>query len=158
MTRPRRQPFGASSTSHSGKQQQSTGYITVSEEDQEQEVHSQSALDPKDQSLYAVGGSTAPPYQVSLIINNVSHTMELDTGASITLMSEAECHQLYPRSVLRDSSVLLRTYSGKRIHMVEKMDVCVQYEHQVQYLVLTVVAGDGLSLLGRNWLQNIRQN
>ena len=96
MTRPRRQPFGAFSTSHPKKQQQGTRYFTVSEEDQEQEVHLQSASDPEDRSLYAVEGSTTPPYQVSLIINTVSHTMELDTGASVTLTFEAECHQLFP--------------------------------------------------------------
>ena len=38
------------------------------------------------------------------------------------------------------------------------MDVCVQYEHQVQDLALTVVAGDGPSLLGRKWLQKIQLN
>ena len=81
--------------------------------------------------------------------------MELDTGASVTLMSEAECHQLFPRSVLRDSSVLLMIYSGERIHVVGEMDACMQYEHQVQDFILIVVAGDSLSLLGRNWLQKI---
>ena len=84
--------------------------------------------------------------------------MELDTGASITLLSGAECHQSFPRLVVRDSLVLSRTYSGKQIHVVGEMDVNVQYEHQVQDLVLTVVAGDGLSLLGENWLQKIQLN
>ena len=56
MTQPCRQPFGASSTSHPRKQQQGTRYVTDSEEDQEQEVHSQRAPDPEDQSLYVVGG------------------------------------------------------------------------------------------------------
>ena len=96
MTRPRRQPFGAFSTSRPKKQKQGTRYFTVSEEDQEQEVHLQSVSDLEDRSLYAVGESTTPPYQVSLIINTVSHTMELDTGASVTLMSETECHHLFP--------------------------------------------------------------
>ena len=65
---------------------------------------------------------------------------------------------VFPKAVLRDSSVLLRTYCGERIHVVGEMDVCVQYEHQVQDLVLTIVAGDGPSLLGRNWLQKIQLN
>ena len=115
-----------------------------------------SAPDPRDQSLYAVGGSTALAYQLSLIINNVSHTMKLDTGASVTPLSEAKCHQLFSRSVLRNMSVLLTTYSEERIYVVGEMDVCVQYEHQAQDLVLTAVAGDGLSLLVKNWLQKIQ--
>ena len=108
-----------------GKQQQGIRYITVGKEDPEQEVHSQSAPDPEDKSLYAVEGSTAPPYQVSLLINNVSDTMEFDTKASITLISEAECHQLFPKAVL------LRTYLGERIHVVEEIDICVQYKYKV---------------------------
>ena len=33
--------------------------------------------------------------------------------------------------------------------VVGKIDVCMQYEHKVQDLVVTAVAGDGPSLLGR---------
>ena len=46
--------------------------------------------------LSVLGSKT---YSVLGIISNVSHTMELDTGASVTLMTEAECHKLFPRSV-----------------------------------------------------------
>ena len=127
----------------------------MSEEDQEQEVHSQSAPDPEDQPLYAVGGLIALPYQVSMIFNNASHTMKFNTLASVTIMSVAECHQLSPRSIVRDSPVLLRNYSEDQICLVGEMDVCVQYEHQVQNLVLILVTRYGLSLLGKNWLQKL---
>ena len=66
------------------------------------------------------------------MINDVVHTMELDTGASVTLMSETECHKLFPEATLRESSVLLRTYSGDRLPVVGEMDVRVQYGQQIR--------------------------
>ena len=63
----------------------------------------------------------------------------VDTGASVTLMSETECHKLFPEATLRESSVLLRTYSGDRLPVVGEVDVRVQYGQQIQDLVLTVV-------------------
>ena len=41
--------------------------------------------------------------------------------------------------------------------MIGEVDIRVQYE-QTQDLVLTIVAGDRLSLLGRNWLQHLTLN
>ena len=38
--------------------------------------------------LFTVGGGTTPPIKVPLIINNASITMELDTGAAVTIISE----------------------------------------------------------------------
>ncbi len=80
--------------------------------------------------------------------------MEVDTGASVTLMSKARCQELFPKASLRDSSVLLRTYLGERLPVVGEMDVQVQYGQQARDLVLTVVSGDDTSLLGENWLEH----
>ena len=125
--------------------QGSTKYVAAAKDDHDElSVEDDQEFLP----LHAVGGSTTPPYKVPLVINNVVHTMELDTGASVTLMSETECHKLFPEATLRESSVLLRTYSGDRLPVVGEMDVRVQYGQQIQDLVLTVVTGNGPSLLG----------
>jgi hypothetical protein len=100
--------------------------------------------------------SSTPPYQVPLLINNVVHNIELDSGAAVTPMSETVCKQLFPDSTLRNSSVLLWTYSGEHLPVVGEIDFKVQYEKQVQYLVLTIEAGEGL--MGRNWLQHLKLN
>ena len=66
--------------------------------------------------------------------------------------------ELFPDVPLRLSSVLLKTYSGERLSTLGDMDVTVQYEQQQQDLVLTVVAGEGSCLLGRNWLRHLTHN
>ena len=38
------------------------------------------------------------------------------------------------------------------------LNVKVQYEDQFKKLVLVVTAGNGLSLLGRNWLNHVNLN
>ena len=76
------------------------------------------------------------------LVNNAALTMELDTGAAVTIFSEKLYKELFPDALLRPSSVLLKTYSGERLSVLGDMDVTVQYEQQQRDLVLTVVAGE----------------
>ena len=107
--------------------------------------------------LHTVGGGTTPPIKVPLVINETEVTMELDTGAAVTIISEKQLKLLSADAPLRKSE-LLRTYSGERLSMLGTMDAKVQYEQQTKELPLTVVAGDGPSLLGRDWLQHLVLN
>ena len=69
------------------KPQYGTKYVAAAKDDHELAVEDDQEFLP----LHAVGGSTTPPYKVPLVINDVVHTMELDTGASVTLMSVVNC-------------------------------------------------------------------
>ena len=95
-----------------------------------------------------VGGGTTPPIKVPLVINDKPVCMELDTGAAITIMSEKQYKELFPEVELRESNVLLKTYSGVRLSVKGERVVHVQHNGQSQELVLTIVAGQGLSLFG----------
>lgn len=50
----------------------------------------------------------------------------------------------------------LHGYGGEQIPVVGSLNVTVQHGLQTEELPLTVVAGDGPSLLGRDWLAKIR--
>lgn len=130
------------------RQHQGTHHVTA---DQEQEDNSDSEALP----LCMVGGSEIAPIKVPLVINGKLHDMELDTGAAVTIISENKCKELFPEAQPRKSPILL---TGERLSVVGDLDVQVQYEEQTNKLVLTVVTGDGPSLLGRNWLQHLRLN
>ena len=99
-----------------------------------------------------------PPIKVPLLVDNVLLDMELDTGADITTILETKYKEQFPGKKLKESSTLLKTYSGKRLRVVGETDIKVEYERQKASLTLTVVAGDGPSLLGRNWLQLMKLN
>lgn len=113
-------------------------------------------------SLYQVK-STADkraPFTVNLLLNGEKMTMEIDTGASSTLISEKTYEVLWKnnqvlRPQLQTVSDTLSTYTGESIPVRGKAEVVVAYEGQRYKLPLLVVPGKGPSLLGRNWLTSI---
>ena len=108
--------------------------------------------------LYTVGGGATPLLRYPSLVDGKSLTIELDTGAVAAIVSEKQYKDLFPQLPLQESQVLLKTYSGEQLPMVGDVHVQVQYEQQIQDLVLTVVAGEGPCLLKRNWLQHLRLN
>jgi hypothetical protein len=70
--------------------------------------------------------------------------MELDTGATKTIISEETynklCKNLTP---LRKTTVVLSTYTGERIPVAGKVMVPVRYENQQHNLLAFVVKGQG---------------
>ena len=84
--------------------------------------------------------------------------MEIDTGASLSIMSEQEFLNLWPERSAVATDVTLHSYSGECIPVVGSVDVCVSYKGQKITLPIVIVRGVGPSLLGRNWLQNMQFN
>ena len=119
---------------------------------------------PQEQySLYNVEDTTLPkpsenPYRVTLLLEGKSVQMEIDTGASLSLVSEQTYQELWPSVPLQSTSMNLKTYSGTPLKVLGLMNVEVCYEQQTITLPLLVVAGIGASLLGRNWLEKITLN
>ena len=71
-------------------------------------------------STYVVEGvATQPPINVDMEIAGKTVT-ELDTGESVTLMSEKFFRQLYPSLHLQKCKVALKTCSGEKLHVLGK--------------------------------------
>ena len=64
-----------------------------------------------------------PPIQVCIGVDNCSVTMEVDTGASVSIMSEAVYHKLWPGRSLSTSPIRLQTYSKELIAVVGGTEV-----------------------------------
>ena len=99
------------------------------------------------------GSDKTPPIMVSVTVNNRPIEMELDTGAAFSLVSEATFRKLWPDSTLQESTIRLCSYSGDPITVCGSLKVEVMYKSQKAQLALLVVAGNGTTLLGRNWLK-----
>ena len=86
--------------------------------------------------------------------------MEVDTGASVSVISETTYRSSLwtdkERPPLRDSTARLRTYTGEPIDVLGEIVTDVKYRTQKKQLKLLVVRGDGPSLLGRDWLMELR--
>ena len=83
--------------------------------------------------------------------------MEVDTGAAISLVSKRTFQKLWGnKRLLQPSTVQLKTFTGERIQVLGAMDVVIEQNNQSKKLQLLVVKGHGPSLLGRDWLENLK--
>ena len=111
--------------------------------------------------IWVVTGGHKEGYRVQVLINGKPVKMELDTGATVSVMSEKEWNELFQGTdeLKPYTGNPLRGYSGQQLNVVGQSTVQVLYEQQLAELPLVVVAGTkGPALLGRNWLAVIKLN
>jgi len=86
--------------------------------------------------------------------------MELDTGASLTLINKASYKLIAQpgQAALEQPMVNLRTYTGEAVKMLSSTTVEVKYGEQCTHLTVHVVDGKGPNLLGRDWLNKLNIN
>ena len=108
--------------------------------------------------LHKVGERSSAPIEVDVTANGRKLTMEVDTGAALSIISQATKELVFPDLPLYSSKVILKTYTGEHMPVISNLHVRVQYGTQAAKLVLVVVAGDGMSLFGRNWLNHIQSD
>ena len=112
--------------------------------------------DPAEHPLNQIVADLRRPICVEVELDRLSLNMELDTGAAVSLMSEKTYRKMFPVMSLQESRTVLKTYSGEPLRVIGQRECRVKIAGQSAKLPLIVVAGDGPSLLGRNWLQVIR--
>ena len=91
-----------------------------------------------------------PPIKVPICVDGVSLCMELDTGASVSIVSETQYKQWWPGRSLDPSQIQLQTYSQEPLAVVGSLNVSVEYEDQKVTQSLVVAKGSGPMLFGRN--------
>ena len=85
--------------------------------------------------------------------------MEIDTGASLSLISEETYQHTWSREAtppLLPSQAHLRTYTAEAIQTLGRIEVEVSINNQTKQLSLEVVQGSGPSLLGIDWLEKLK--
>ena len=101
--------------------------------------------------------SSAPPYRVEFSVNGRPLSMEVDTGAAVSVAPESAITALLQTTNLEPTTVVLRTYTGEQIPVRGVLPVSVGYGGKTYpHLKLLVVQGSGPCLMGRDWLRVIR--
>ena len=80
-----------------------------------------------DYSMYHVTGTPVNPLLVTVSIINTSVEMEVDTGASVSIISEANYNHLWSTEdapPIQESNVKLPTYSGEQIYRCQGVNYC----------------------------------
>lgn len=132
------------------RRQQSAKWVHAAED-------SDSSGDTPEESLVCkVKSGDTSPITVELLLNGSPLTMEVDTGAAVSIISEQRLKQVLPRAKLQKTTVKLRTYTGEAMSVLGEFAAEVAYRGTTHVLPLYVVQGGGPTLLGRSWLQCIR--
>ena len=106
--------------------------------------------------VHVVGKSLTNLIHVEVRINGKPLSMEVDTGAAVSLISYKKLKQVLPRIRIRKTTVVLRTYTSEVIPVRGEVQVNVTYGEQKKLLTLNVTKQEGPCLLGREWLTSIR--
>ena len=115
-------------------------------------------------TIFKLGGgrnaATKPLLVTVKVEGKYSLQMEVDTGASVSLISEVTLKKTWTDKTpkLGPTNVTLRSYSGEVIKALGELNVAVEYGGQKRRLSLLVVTGNGPSLLGRDWLKQLKLN
>ena len=112
----------------------------------------------EDAMVYKIKDSEACTITVQLHINGTPLTMEVDTGAAVSILISALTQkQLFPKASLQQTSIklIIRTYTDEATPVLGEITVEVTYQENTHALILYVVQGNGPALLGRSWLQHI---
>ena len=89
-------------------------------------------------------------------MNDRDVSMELDTGASVTVAGRKELEAVVGTSLKLDQTpVKLRTFGGRTLNPVGVANVEVDYHDQRKTLPIIVTSEPGPVLMGRNWLREL---
>ncbi|XP_060073916.1 uncharacterized protein K02A2.6-like [Ylistrum balloti] len=109
--------------------------------------------------IFSIKSTGQKEIRISVDIEKIAQTMELDTGSPVSLISDKDFRAKFQGKFnLQNSSTMLKTYTGEVLPVLGEANVKVSYEGQTKLLPLLVVEGDGPALFGRNWLGQLRLN
>ena len=101
--------------------------------------------DSDEYEMYQVSSDKTQPLVIPVKINGVDIDMELDTGASVSLVSEEKLRQWQKSTsiTLKPSKAKLLTYTKEAIGVVGSTEVTVEHNQQSATLPLIVTKGAG---------------
>ena len=87
--------------------------VTATNDDQKIPMNYNSSLLAELQ-LFTIGG-TSKPFSADIVVKDTQLTMEIDTGAAVSLITKQTFRKLYPELSLQPSHAILKAYTGERI-------------------------------------------
>lgn len=99
--------------------------------------------------LFDLGKGHSAHITVDVELNGVPVSMELDTGAVVSVMSQQQQQELFPQAQLQPSKVILRTYMAQSVGMAGTLPVHAVYGEQEQDPSLVIVKAMDLPCLAR---------
>ena len=122
-------------------------------------IHTVDTASVEEYQLYRIyttrDKSSSNPFVLEVQVDKQPIVMEIDTGASVSVLSSATYREKFNGKPLQASSVALRTYAEEPLKNLGSLTVEVEHNSQKMELPLFVVDGNGPNLLGRDWLEKL---
>lgn len=96
-----------------------------------------------------------PPFTVTVDVCGKPLLMEVDSGASVSVMAKSRLQQLLPSVPVQPSQVFLRSFSGELKKVQGKADVRVKFQGKEAQLPIFLTGDGSPTLLGRNWMHEL---
>ena len=79
-------------------------------------------------SLFQVVGHKLPPLRMTMKVNNVDLELEVDTGASASIISEKTYRGTWREDspTIRETAIRLKTYTGEQLYLLGVIEVRVE--------------------------------
>ena len=122
-------------------------------------IDAQTSESPGAYGMFQMTAGTTRPFHTTIMVNGSLLVMEVDTGASVSVISESTFHAIQNGVTtleLKETATQLHTYTAESIAITGSIEVQVEHCGQTRKLPLIVSAGDGPALLGRDWLSALR--
>ena len=105
---------------------------------------------------YIREGYIVKAFEVTMELCGEPHKLEIDTGATRTVLNEETYNKLRAKLELKSTNTVLTTYTEEKIPVSGEVLIPVKNQNQQHELRAMVVKGSGSNLLGRDWLQVIK--
>ena len=109
--------------------------------------------------MHTLSASHSDAILATVELNKAKLQMEIDTGASRSIVGEDTFNQLWSEKLhplITPTQIQLKTYTGELIPVLGVATVTVSHYNQSKQLELLVAAGKGPSLIGRGWLHELK--
>ena len=121
----------------------------------------QSTSEDVEYNLFTLSNKSPEPYRVDVFLNDVLVEMELDTGASVSVINDATYRNIQQQTFvtpLQPTESKLRSYTGEHIKVLGTTQFKVRYRDKELCLSVHVVNAGGPNLMGRDWLAHFEVN
>ncbi|XP_067950986.1 uncharacterized protein [Watersipora subatra] len=107
------------------------------------------------QTLRAANSHNSNPYCVTVSVNGVDLVMEIDTGATVSLIPYDVYQKHFSNAKLTPSGMQFCSFTGDMVMSEGKFLVSVKHFGRARQLWLHVLRASRFTLLGRDWLKEL---